>query len=65
MGKLIGMTKSEKSYMLMGASIVLFLLSLAGIAEGTWVEPALKFVAIAFVAALLVATMRTKQRLRK
>jgi len=48
------MTKLERSYMLMGASFVLLILTFADMMEGTWGEIGLKSVAILFVVALFV-----------
>jgi hypothetical protein len=54
------MTKKDLSHLLLGASTILFLLSVADMLEGTWGEPALKTVAILLVAGLFIRTVTVK-----
>lgn len=55
------MSRSEKSASLASAGAVLFLLSVADFAEGTWGEVALKTVAILFVLVLFVRMLVAKR----
>ncbi len=59
------MTRSEMSYFLTGASLILLIFSVAGIAEGTWLELGLKALAIIIVSASFIALILTGKKARR
>lgn len=59
------MTRSELNHFLTGAGLVLLILSVADIAEGTWLEGGMKVLAIIIVSAGLIALILTGKKAQR